>query len=259
MIPSAEIARGLVTGIVAGFASGLLGVSPGGILIPVISIALRLPQHLAQGVSLVAQAPPTSISGISNYARSGGKIPMNSIVILPCGFVAGGVIGAALTKHFNDHQLRWMFVSYLLLLALLSLVRGGRSRAQRPEADEPRQIRWAGLAAIGAVAGISSGLLGIGGGLAITALSGLCLRLTQHQAQALSLLISALPLTLPAAWVYVRQGWSLPWWAIAGIVVGLVAGTKLGAIIANRLPEQRLRMVFTALILVMAIYMGATA
>jgi uncharacterized protein len=106
---------------------------------------------------------------------------------------------------------------------------------------------------------MSSGLLGIGGGLAITALSVLFLRMSQHQAQALSLMMTALPLTLPAAWVYVRHGSHLPWWAIAGMLTGLIAGSKLGSIVANRLPERNLRFVFIALILALAIYMAVTA
>jgi uncharacterized protein len=61
-----EISKGLLTGVAAGFCSGLLGVSPGGILVPVISLTLQFPQRLAQAVPLVAQAPPTSLSGISN-------------------------------------------------------------------------------------------------------------------------------------------------------------------------------------------------
>jgi hypothetical protein len=102
-------------------------------------------------------------------------------------------------------------------------------------------------------------LLGIGGGLAITALSTVLLGMTQHQAQALSLMMTALPLTLPAALTYLRQGWEIPWWTIAGIVVGLAIGSKGGAMLANRLPERHLRLVFIGLILAMAAYMGLHA
>lgn len=254
-----EISKGLLTGVAAGFWAGLLGVSPGGILVPVISLTLGFPQRLAQAVSLVAQAPPTSLSGISSYSKSGHRARLSWVAILACGFIVGGVAGAALTSRFNNHQLRWMFVGYLLILGTVSAMRGTKSKAIAAEGAERREVSWAGLAVIGAVGGVSSGLLGIGGGLAITALSAIFLRMGQHQAQALSLMISALPLTLPAAWVYVRQGAQLPWWVIAGTVVGLVVGTKGGAIVANKLPERNLKFVFVALILALAIYMGMTA
>ena len=259
MAVPAQLLKGLLTGTAAGVASGLLGVSPGGILVPVISLTLGFPQHLAQAASLVAQAPPTSISGISDYSRRGRGISIRWVVALSIGFIIGGPIGAAFTARFSDRQLRYIFVGYLLLLALLSAVRTTKSNAMRPAAVEPHPPRWTGLAVIGAVGGISSGLLGIGGGLAVTALSVLFLHMNQHQAQALSLVIAALPLTLPAAWIYVRQGSHLPWWAIAGVVLGLALGTKLGAVVANRLPERKLRFVFIILILAMAIYMGFSA
>ena len=60
-------------------------------------------------------------------------------------------------------------------------------------------LHWASLARIGAVAGWSSGFLGIGGGLAITALMTGLLKLSQHRAQAMSLAVTALPVTIPAA------------------------------------------------------------
>ena len=259
MAIAAEISGGLLTGVVAGFASGLLGVSPAGILVPFISLTMGLPQHLAQAVSLIAQAPPTSLSGVSNYSKSGRRVSLTWVVVLSAGFIAGGPIGAALAGRFSDHQLRWMFVSYLLLLALLAAFKGSKSAITSLPKAEPPQARWARLIVIGLVGGVSSGLLGIGGGVAITVLSVLLVRMSQHQAQALSLVMTALPLTLPAAWIYVRQGWHIPWWAIAGIILGLVMGTKAGAILANRLPERKLRFVFITLILAMAIYMGVSA
>jgi uncharacterized membrane protein YfcA len=256
-----EILKGVVTGVVAGFSSGLVGVSPGGFLVPIASLTLGVPQHLAQAISLVAQAPPTSLSGVSNYRKGGHTAPISWVIILSCGFVLGGVAGAALTSRFSNHELRWMFVGYLLILAVVSAVRGRKAK-EAAAGHERRHVAWAGLVVIGAVGGFSSGLLGIGGGLAITALSAILLRIGQHQAQSLSLMMLALPLTLPAAWVYVRQGAHLPWWAIAGILLGLVVGTKGGAIVANKLPERKLKVafiVFIVVILGMAIYMAVTA
>ena len=99
---------------------------------------------------------------------------------------------------------------------------------------------------------MSSGLLGIGGGLAITVLGGAILKLRQHQAQALSLATTALPLTLPAAWSYVHKGTPVPPLAIAGIVAGLWVGTIVGSRIANWLSAKTLRYTLVALVAAMA-------
>lgn len=67
----------IVVGLIGGFTSGLLGVSPGGGLVIFSMILLGAEQHAAQGISLVAQIPPTSISGIRRYWQSGGRSPLN--------------------------------------------------------------------------------------------------------------------------------------------------------------------------------------
>ncbi len=103
-------------------------------------------------------------------------------------------------------------------------------------------LHWLTLAGIGAVAGWSSGFLGIGGGLAITALMAGIAKIAQHRAQAMSLAVTALPVTLPAALLYVQQGTELPWLAIAALIVGLWVGTDIGARFANRVSAERLRL-----------------
>jgi len=250
------VLEGFGGGSIAGFASGLLGVSSGGILVPVVCAALGVNQHISQGISLIAQVPPTSLSGVSQYRRRGQTVPIAWLALLSAGFLVGGMLGAVTAGGLSDRVLRWLFVAYLLVLAAISVLRGRRTP---PSADDaaPTRAHWTALVAIGVAGGFSSGLLGIGGGLAVTALSTTLLRLGQHRAQAMSLMLAALPLTAPSAGLYIAQGWSPPWWSIAGIVLGLAVGAAGGAVVANRLPERLLRPGFIVLILGMAAYMAA--
>src|ERR1035437_10272270 len=96
-------------------------------------------------------------------------------------------------------------------------------RARRSTVPKKSNNRssWAALAAIGAVAGWSSGFLGIGGGLGVTALMTGLLKISQHRSQAVSLAVTALPVTLPAALLYAQQGTELPWATIVALIVGL--------------------------------------
>ena len=245
--------KGGGAGAIAGFAAGLLGVSPGGILVPAACITLGVDQHIAQGISLIAQIPPTGLSGVSEYRRHGQAVPVEWVVALSVGFIIGGALGAIGAGGLSDRALRWSFVFYLLILAAIAALRG-RSPSSMP--DEPATAHWAALVAIGVVAGLSSGVLGIGGGLAVTALSTTVLHLGQHRAQAMSLILTLLPLTIPAATIYLAQGWVIPWWSIAGVVGGLWIATAIGARLANRLPERALRPTFVVMILGMAAYMA---
>jgi uncharacterized membrane protein YfcA len=152
-----------------------------------------------------------------------------------------------------------MFVGYLLILMTLAVLKKSNATNVHSEPQDLRRSPFVILIAIGIIAGISSGLLGIGGGLAITSLSVVLLGKNQHEAQALSLAITALPLTLPAAWVYVRQGWNLPWLLIGCLVAGLVLGTWTGARFANRLNEKTLKSAFVILLATMAAFMAVIA
>jgi uncharacterized membrane protein YfcA len=232
----------------------LLGVSSGGFLVALVVLMLGLPQHVAQGISLVAQVPPTSLSGVIHYRRSGHLVSVRWVVLMSAGFIVGAVSGALAAGHIADIVLRWAFVGYLVLLGLLSLTRlkGTRDKAERP----PVALGLATLFGVGIVSGLSSGLLGIGGGLAITAILAAGLKVPQHVSQALALAVTTLPLTLPAAWVYAMQERGLPWWVITGIVVGLWIGTVIGARLATFLSEHTLRLMMPVCIFAMAAYMA---
>lgn len=249
-----DILYGLLIGVIGGGASGLMGVSSGGFLVALVVMMLGLPQHVAQGVSLVAQVPPTSLSGVMQYRRSGHAVSARWVAWLSAGFVAGAVAGALIAGLIAEGVLRWAFVGYLVLLGLLSLTRlkGSREKAERPTVV----LGAATLFGVGIVSGLSSGLLGIGGGLAITALLAAALKVPQHVSQALALAVTTLPLTFPAAWVYATQEHGLPWAAIAAIIVGLWVGTAIGARGAVFLSERTLRLMMPVFIFAMGAYMA---
>jgi hypothetical protein len=114
---------------------------------------------------------PTSLSGVRNYSQSGHRVPPRWLIWLAVGFAVGGCVGALLATHVSDRALQWTFVGYLVILEAIVILRPPRPKVEGT-ADESQDVplHWASLSAIGAIAGWSSGFLGIGGGLAITAL-----------------------------------------------------------------------------------------
>ena len=255
-----DILGGLVTGLAGGVFSGFLGVTSGGVLVPLLVLLLGKDQHVAQGISLVAQIFPTSLSGVRNYSKSGHRISVRWLIWLAAGFCVGGGVGAILATHVADHALQWCFVAYLLVLVSLILLRPPRPKVEASDdvpADVP--LHWASLCAVGAVAGWSSGFLGIGGGLAITAVMSGLLKVSQHRAQAMSLAVTALPVTIPAAVLYVQQGTELPWLTIVSLIIGLWIGTDIGARFATRVAPERLRIMLMLIITAMALFMAYKA
>lgn len=258
-MPDPSFLAGFGVGLIGGVTSGLLGVSPGGALVVFANLLLAAEQHVAQGISLVAQIPPTGLSGVKRYWEKGTRTPISWLSLLATGFLAGGIAGALAAGVVSGSFLRWTYVCYLTALAALMIFRPPHKPTEDTSRNFAGQIHWAAMLAVGLLAGFSSGFIGIGGGLAITAgLSG-WLRVPQHQAQLVSLVFSIFPTTIPAAWVYWHQGWSTSWLTLSGVVLGLWVGTDCGARVANRLSERKLRHVLLGFVSVMAIYMAYKA
>jgi uncharacterized protein len=254
-----DLLSSVCVGLVGGVTSGLLGVSPGGGLVVFSNLLLGSEQHVAQGISLVAQIPPTSVSGMKRYWEKGSQSPVRWLILLSIGFLVGGIVGAFAAGGVSGAALRWTYVFYLVALNAMLILRRQSRPAEEIAQNHAGDLHWAALLAVGVVAGFSSGFLGIGGGLAITVGLSACLRVPQHQAQLVSLVISIIPTTILAAWVYWHQGWSVSWLVIGGVVLGLWGGTDLGARMANRVSKTTLHHTLVGLVSVMAIYMAYKA
>ena len=250
-----DLLAGLLTGLAGGLTAGLLGVSPGGGLVVFSVLLLGAGQHVAQGISLVAQVPPTGLAGLRRYWQTGNRAPLRWIILLTIGFLAGGVAGALAANNVAGPILRWTYVAYLVALDVMLILRGGRDKAGHDEDHAMRDLHWAALLAVGLLAGLSSGFLGIGGGLATVVGLSAVLGVPQHQAQMASLVMSLIPTTIPSAWIYWSGGTLASWPVLAGVIIGLIAGTDLGARAANRIDRARLRVAMIFFVSLMAIYM----
>ena len=107
---------------------------------------------------------------------------------------------------------------------------------------------------LGLVAGVLSGLLGIGAGIIIIPALVLLFGLSQHQAQGTTLALMVPPIGLLAAWAYYQHGYVNIKMA-AFICVGFFVGGYFGAKLATALPTGVLQKVFGAALLLTAIYM----
>lgn len=107
---------------------------------------------------------------------------------------------------------------------------------------------------LGLVAGIMSGLIGIGGGVLIVPALIFLFGFTQHQAQGTTLAMLVPPIGFFAAWVYYQQG-SVDIKAAAFICVGFILGSLAGAKIAIGIPNALLERIFGVCLLLIAIKM----
>lgn len=213
----------------------------------------------AKGKVRLVKIPPSSLAGIRRYRREGARAPVRWLLLLVVGYLAGGLAGAAGAAAVSDRTLRWTYVAYLIVLDVLLILRSLHSNKTSEDGKSTADPQSISLLTVGLAAGLSSGFLGIGGGLATTVGLGAVLAVPQHQAQMVSLVLSLVPATAPSAWVYWSNGLAASWSALAGIVVGLVIGTDLGARCANAVNSRTLRLLSIIFVAVMAVYMAMKA
>ena len=115
-------------------------------------------------------------------------------------------------------------------------------------------IHIAALIALGILAGMTSGLIGIGGGIIIVPVLVLCFSFSQQLAQGTTLALMVPPLGAFAAWTYYRQGY-VDLRTAAFICLGFLAGSVLGADLAIRLPAETLTRAFGAILVVIGVKM----
>jgi uncharacterized membrane protein YfcA len=108
--------------------------------------------------------------------------------------------------------------------------------------------------ALGLVAGVLSGLLGIGGGIIIVPAMIILFGLTQQQAQGTTLALMIPPIGLLAAWTYYKHGY-VDIRIAAFVCLGFFVGGFFGAKLATGLSTQVLQKVFGVALLLTAIYM----
>jgi uncharacterized protein len=107
-----------------------------------------------------------------------------------------------------------------------------------------------GVIAVGFVAGVLAGMLGVGGGALFAPALVLFLGESQLHAEATSL-VAIVPTALAGAWTQNRYG-NLR--VREGLLLGAlgVGGAVVGVVLANALSERTLRIAFAAFILVVA-------
>jgi uncharacterized protein len=106
------------------------------------------------------------------------------------------------------------------------------------------------LIIVGLVAGMLSGLVGLGGGVIIVPALVFFLGFSQHQAQGTSLGILLLPAGIFAVLNYYKKGY-IDMKAVGLLFIGFVVGGWLGSKLSISLPEVTLKKIFAiALILI---------
>jgi len=111
------------------------------------------------------------------------------------------------------------------------------------------------LVIIGLLAGILSGLVGIGGGIIMVPLFIFFLGLNQHNAQGLSLAVMLPPVTFLAVYNYhtAGNGGNIDWKVAILVSALFIIGGFLGSKLALQIDQRMLKKIFGVFMLIVAI------
>ena len=112
--------QGACIGLIAGLASGYVGVGGGFIMVPLMLAVLDIPMSLASGTSLIA----IMILAIPGVIEQGllGNIDYLAGIAIVVGSIPGALVGARLVRMVPERQLRFIFGGFLLVAAVMLML-----------------------------------------------------------------------------------------------------------------------------------------
>lgn len=266
----------LGTSVVAGFVGGLMGLGGGVILVPVLVTFLDVPLRLALGASLMGVVA-TSTAGAATYVRQ-GLSNLRLGLLLSAVAVAGALLGIVVGKVVGERIVTGLLAAMLMLAAWAMLRRPGDRRVEPGTGtaverrlhldgayfDPSSQSRieygirhlWSGTAFM-FLAGIVSSMLGVGGGVVQIPVMDSLMWVPMKAATATSNFMIGITAATGAV-AYIAMGEVHP--AVAApVVVGVFLGSTIGAKVMPRVRDNRLRIFFVLLMVLLALDMAYKA
>jgi len=252
----------LALGLVSGFIAGLLGVGGGLVLVPVLSwiyshqgFPAEYNIHMALGTSL-AVIVLTSVSSLRAH-HGHGAVRWTAVRRIAPGIVLGTLTGAIAAAWLPDRGLKWFFVAFLFYAATQMLL-GFKANPHRELPGLP------GMTLAGAVIGLVSSWVGIGGGtLSVPFLNWCNVRFQEAIGTSAAI---GFPIAVSGAVGYALSGQiaaGLPEYslgfvylpALAAIAALSMVSAPWGARLTHRLPVPRLKKIFAALLYLLGLRM----
>lgn len=256
----------------AGALGAMLGLGGGIIIIPGLTLLLGLPIRYAIGASIVSVIA-TSSGAAAAYVR-GGLSNLRIAIALEVATTVGALSGAFVAGYVAP---RWLYVIFGLLLAYSAIALLGRLHLELPRGvpHDPlaARLRFSGeyfdqalgervaYAATGVIpgglmmylAGLFSGLLGIGSGLFNVLALDITMRLPLKVSAATSNFMIGVTAAASAG-VYFARGDIHPL-IDAPVALGVLGGAWAGTSVMPRLRSTTIRKVFIPVLVIVAVEM----
>lgn len=247
-----------IAGVATGILAGLFGVGGGAIIVPVLYQTLRftgvsddIAMPVSVGTSLAVIVPTSIASARTHFAK--GSVDMAILRGWAIPAIVGVAVGAAVARNAPAALFKLVFVGISMFTAVRML--GGYTNWKLGETPPKGPVSWA----VGAIIGLLSALMGVGGGQMVNlymSLFGASIHTAVGTAAGVGALISA-----PGAIGYALAGLGKPdmppgsigfvsLLGFAFIAPMAALAAPYGARLAHRWPKRRLELAFGIFLLV---------
>lgn len=255
----AQIAVIALIGLAAGLLGGLAGIGGSMVMIPGLVLVLgyrdesHSEQHLYMASAMVVNAL-VAYPAAARHAKSGAVRWDLFRVLLPA-MIASILVGVLLSNLVDGSRLRDLLALFIALYCLFNLV---RVFARQTDFDVEREhATRARLVTCALLAGLVSGLLGLGGGVVLVPLLQMICRVRLRKAIGTTLAVmpaSAIVGSTTKLATLSSHGQTLSDALILVLVMAPLAmlGGHLGATLAHKLPLKIVRLLILSLMLIVA-------
>ena len=246
-------------GVVSGSLGGLLGIGGGVVNIPMLTLVIGVPIHLAQAASMCV-TPFVAVASAAGHHRE-KAVCMPLLKRLAPVAVVSIIAGVTASMYIDAHWLRIIFGVFLVWVAFVHARKliTGRSI---PAGSVPR-VTWVGAILVGGCLGFGAGLLGIGGGLITVPLLGMVCGLELRHCIATSSAVMVCTSIVGAifkVWTLDQVEslpehvtWATPLQYAVWLVPSCLASSWVAARLSHKLPLRFIRAIFVVLVVVAAV------
>lgn len=254
---------------IAGFLGALTGLGGGVVIVPLLTSVFGIDIRYAIGASLVSVIA-TSCAAASTYIKK-GYTNLRLGMFLEVATITGAIIGATIASFISVKALTIVLAIVLLYSAYLS----GQPKAEHTDSDSPDalainlrlnstyptpegiipyQVHSVPVGfCIMLIAGVLSGLLGIGSGafkvLAMDQAMALPFKVSTSTSNFMIGVTAAASAGVYLAWGYIEPGVTMP------VMLGVLPGALLGAKVLVGAKTHTLRIIFSFVLAAMALKM----
>jgi uncharacterized membrane protein YfcA len=257
--------------IFAGIFGSIVGLGGGVVVIPVLTILLGVDIHFAIGASIVAIIGTSSGAAVTYVKDKVTNLRVG--MFLELGSASGAILGAAIAAYTNSVALKLVFGAILLVTVIPQLMKVGEDIPKSPELKglskrlglkgsyvetDGREVQYnatrpvSGLAGT-AVAGVLSGLLGIGGGGFKVLSMDMAMKLPMKVSTTTSNFMIGVTAAASAG-IYFARGDVDPL-IVGPVALGILIGAAIGARILLRSRNPTVRKAFALVLAVTAFEM----